>query len=202
MRAGSWGATSKGNKCPSETLNNTTLGSKSTSMHCISGSNSAETQNSLPPSFRYFLAAMQKTGPYEPIIRSRSRSPAPKKKPITQVYVRSRSRSPIPKTTSTSQTNSMLAFSKQKAMPSTSHMSMSNELTSIKTVRRTGKEEVVTEVHGDGNMIREIRGPYNTGAPFSCSRCGHQSFLALCKESEMVWAIRCLHCYLIHPIYA
>ena len=184
MRAGSWGATSKGNKCPSETMNSTTLGSKSTSMHCISGSNSAETQNSLPPSFRYFLAAMQKTGPYEPIIRSRSRSPAPKRRPITQVYVRSRSRSPIPKTTSTSQTNTMLAFSKQKAMPSTSH----------------GKEEVVTEVHGDGNMIKEIRGPYNTGAPFSCSRCGHQSFLALCKESEMVWAVRCLHCYLIHPI--
>ena len=60
VRAGSWGATSKGNKRPSETMNSTTLGSKSTSMHCISGSNSAETQNSLPPSFMYFLAAMQK----------------------------------------------------------------------------------------------------------------------------------------------
>ena len=59
---------------------------------------------------------------------------------------------------------------------------------------------MVTEVLGDGNIIKETHGPYNTGMPFSCIRCGHQSFLALRKELEMVWAVRCLHCYLIHPI--
>ena len=164
-------------------------------MHCISGSKIRQVPKTLCLLFSYVLAAMQKTGPHESIIRSRSRSPAPKRRPILQVYVRSRSRSPIPKTTSTSQTNPMLAFSKQKAMPSASHMSMPNEPTSPRA-----REEVVTEILGDDNMIREIRGPYNTGAPLSCIRCGHQSFLALCKESEMVWAVRCLHCYLIHPI--
>ena len=175
-------------------------------MHCISGSKIRQVPKTLCLLFSYVLAAMQKIGPHESIIRSRSRSPAPKRRPILQVYVRSRSRSPIPKTTSISQTNPMLAFSKQKAMPPASHMPMPNETTSpnksTETVMRTGetREEVVTEVLGDDNMIREIRGPYNTGAPFSCIRCGHQSFLALCKESEMVWAVRCLHCYLIHPI--
>ena len=163
--------------------------------HCISGSKIRQVSKTLRLLFSYFLAAMQRIEPHESIIRSRSRSPEPKKRPILQVYIRSRSRSPIPKTTSISQTNPMLAFSKQKAMPSASHMSMPNE----PTHPRAG-EEVATEILGNDNMIREIHGPYNTGMPFSCTRCGHQSFLALRKELEMVWAVRCLHCYLIHPI--
>ena len=43
---------------------------------------------------------------------------------------------------------------------------------------------MVTEVLGDGNILKEIHGPYNTGMPFSCIRCGHQSFLALRKEMQ------------------
>ena len=138
----------------------------------------------------YKLAAMQKSGTQESIIRSRSRSPEPKRRPTMQIYVKSRSRSPMPDSKS-----DMLAFSKQKATPPTSTDK------NIKAGTKTKKtEEVATEVLGNNNMINEIRGPYNTGAPFSCIRCGHQSFLALCKESEIVWAVRCLHCYLIHPI--
>ena len=60
-------------------------------------------------------------------------------------------------------------------------------------------EEVATGLDGD-NTIGIIRGPHITGVPFSCVRCGHQSFQALCRESEMAWAVRCLHCYLIQPI--
>ena len=168
-------------------------------MHCTFGSKSRQVSRTQ----RIILVTMQKVGPPESIIRSRSRSPAPKRRPILQVYVRSRSRSPNP----------MTAFSKQKAVPSASHMSMpakENEptssnnraVTSTETAMRTGetREEVLREVLGGDNTIEIIRGPYSTGVPFSCIRCGHQSFLALCKESEMVWAVRCLHCYLIHPI--
>ena len=60
-------------------------------------------------------------------------------------------------------------------------------------------EDVAAELTGD-NTIRTIRIPCNAGVPFSCVRCGHLSFLALCREPEMVWAVRCLHCRLIQPI--
>ena len=62
-------------------------------------------------------------------------------------------------------------------------------------------EDVAAELTGD-NTIRTIRIPCNAGVPFSCVRCGHLNFLALCREPEMVWAIRCLHCRLIQPIFS
>ena len=125
-----------------------------------------------------------------------------------------------------------MAFSKQKAKPSFSHMEKtSDEIESIATadetvtnmgmtdVRRmevntddswtdeaadsmkTGEtgEDVAAEL-GRDIMKKTIRGPCNTGVPFSCVRCGHLSFLALCREPEIIWAIRCFHCCLIQPI--
>ena len=114
-----------------------------------------------------------------------------------------------------------MAFSKQRAKPSASHMAMTADeieskatadetVTNIEMVdentdaadsmrtEETG-EDAAAELGGD-NTIRIIRRPCNTGVPFSCVRCGHLSFLALCREPEMVWAVRCLHCRLIQPI--
>ena len=60
-------------------------------------------------------------------------------------------------------------------------------------------EDVAAEIGGD-NTIKIIRSPCNSGVPLSCVRCGHRRFLALCREPEMVWAVRCLHCRLIQSI--
>ena len=61
-------------------------------------------------------------------------------------------------------------------------------------------EDVAAELAGD-NMMKTIRIPKrDVDVPYSCVRCGHLSFLALCREPEMVWAVRCLHCRLIQPI--
>ena len=125
-----------------------------------------------------------------------------------------------------------MAFSKQRAKPSASHVATTADeieltatadetVTNIETAdemrmeettddlwteetadtmrtEETG-EDVAAELGGD-NTIRTIRRPCNAGVPFSCVRCGHLSFLALCREPEMVWAVRCLHCRLIQPI--
>ncbi len=61
-------------------------------------------------------------------------------------------------------------------------------------------ENVSAELAGD-NMMKTIRIPKrDVGVPYSCVRCGHLSFLALCREPEMVWAARCSHCRVIRPI--
>ena len=58
-------------------------------------------------------------------------------------------------------------------------------------------EDVAAEVIGD-NTMRTICIPCNAGVPFSCVHRGHLNFLVLCRQPKMVWAIRCLHCFLSH----
>ena len=137
--------------------------------------------------------------------------------PPLRIWIRSRSPSPAPKTRPMSQ-----AFSKQRAKPSATNIETADEMRTeekadganeMRTEETTDDlwteetadamrteetgEDVAAELTGD-NTIRTIRIPCNAGVPFSCVHCGHLNFLVLCRQPKMVWAIRCLHCRLIH----
>ena len=170
---------------------------------------------------------------------SRSRSPAPKRRPISLIRIRSRSLDHVPKARPISQVkrsakqgilSPMMAFSKRRAKPSvspvadetaiyieTAHEMRSEgkadganemrreETTDALRIEETADalrieqkgEDVAAELTGD-NTIRTTCMPCRFGVPFSCVNCGHLHFVVLCREPGMVWAIRCLHCRLIH----